>query len=297
MANVLVNEDSLSDIADAIRSKLGVSDTYKPSEMADAIGDISGGGITPTGTINITTNGTTDVTQYASANVSVPASAVDSGTKSISSNGTHDVVGYASASVSVANSYTSSDEGKVVSNGALVAQTSDTVTTNDTYDTTLINSLTVNVSGGGSGGLYKFASFNKESNIALSIEGNHVKIEALNSVSNVLINLRNLRCGTAQSITNMPKWFTIPSGTCVHKIENVVNANNRTFSMNFKQADTQTSVSGMGTGDIPTSGATVTVNQTASVDVGSLFVFIVSATTGNIIEFDYTFTVDGVRYI
>lgn len=42
---------------------------------------------------------------------------------------------------------TQSDEGKVVSNGALVAQTSDTVTANDTYDTTLINSLTVNVSG------------------------------------------------------------------------------------------------------------------------------------------------------
>ena len=149
MANVLVNEDSLSDIADAIRSKLGVSDTYKPSEMASAIGTISGGGITPTGTINITTNGTTDVTQYASANVAVPASAVDSGTKSISSNGTHDVVGYASASVSVANSYTSSDEGKVVSNGALVAQTSDTVTQNGTVDTTLINSLLVNVASSG----------------------------------------------------------------------------------------------------------------------------------------------------
>ena len=35
----------------------------------------------------------------------------------------------------------------MVSSGALVSQTSDTVTVNDTYDTTLINSLTVNVSG------------------------------------------------------------------------------------------------------------------------------------------------------
>lgn len=44
---------------------------------------------------------------------------------------------------------TQSDEGKVVSNGALVSQTSDTVTENGTYDTTLKNSVTVNVSGGG----------------------------------------------------------------------------------------------------------------------------------------------------
>lgn len=72
------------------------------------------------------------------------------GTKNITANGTNiDVYNYQYADVAVPNSYSASDEGKVVSNGALVAQTSDTVTTNDTYDTTLINSLTVNVSGGG----------------------------------------------------------------------------------------------------------------------------------------------------
>lgn len=77
MANVVVNDTYLSDIADAIRAKNGSSDTYKPSEMADAISAISGGGITPTGTINITENGTVDVTQYASASVNVPTSASD----------------------------------------------------------------------------------------------------------------------------------------------------------------------------------------------------------------------------
>ena len=36
---------------------------------------VSGGGTTPTGTIQITTNGTHDVTNYASADVQVPTTA------------------------------------------------------------------------------------------------------------------------------------------------------------------------------------------------------------------------------
>ena len=72
MAKVAITESYLEDIADAIREKTGLSTaTFKPSEMANAISSISGGGITPTGTINITTNGTHDVTTYASAYVSV----------------------------------------------------------------------------------------------------------------------------------------------------------------------------------------------------------------------------------
>lgn len=98
-----------------------------------------------TGTKNISTNGTHDVVGYASANVAVPASEVDSGTKAINSNGTHNVVGYASANVNVPNSYSASDEGKVVSNGALVAQTSQTVTENGVYNTTLKNEMIVNI--------------------------------------------------------------------------------------------------------------------------------------------------------
>lgn len=43
MAHVIITEQYLTDIADAIRSKLGVSDTYLPSEMSDAIESISGG--------------------------------------------------------------------------------------------------------------------------------------------------------------------------------------------------------------------------------------------------------------
>lgn len=44
MANVLVNENSLTNIANAIRGKNGETTTYKPSEMASAITAISGGG-------------------------------------------------------------------------------------------------------------------------------------------------------------------------------------------------------------------------------------------------------------
>lgn len=76
-----------------------------------------------------------------------------SGTKqiSISSNGatTENVNSYASAQINVAvpNTYTAGDEGKVVSSGTLVAQGSASYSSNGTYDTTLVSSVEVEVSG------------------------------------------------------------------------------------------------------------------------------------------------------
>lgn len=77
----------------------------------------------------------------------------DLGTKTITANGTYnasddELDGYSQVTANVPNTYTAGDEGKVVDNGALVSQTSATYTINNTYDTTKINSVTVNVSGG-----------------------------------------------------------------------------------------------------------------------------------------------------
>jgi hypothetical protein len=76
--------------------------------------------------------------------------------KSISANGVYNASddsadGYSKVTVDVPNTYTAQDEGKVVDNGALVAQTamSSEVTENGTVNTTLYNSVTVNVSSGG----------------------------------------------------------------------------------------------------------------------------------------------------
>lgn len=248
--------------------------------------------------------------------------AAPSGTKNISitANGTttEDVTNYASAQITanVPNTYSAGDEGKVVSNGALVAQGSDTVTQNDTYDTTLISSLTVNVSGGGGGGganpLYPFGHYYVSVTGASatydvyqkSSGGAHVKIAFGNitlSSGGTYFNLTNGAMQTTGTpINNRPTWFTIPSGKqCVLKYANIVNAGGITFALNFKLANSTTSTAEFGTGDGAWTGEkTINVTLSSPKDIGCLFLYAVvrSANSNSVIEFDVSLTVDGVEY-
>lgn len=77
MAKRVVNESNLTSVAEAIRDKSGTTSPLAfPEGFISAIRSITPGegGITPNGTINISTNGIHDVTSFASANVNVPTS-------------------------------------------------------------------------------------------------------------------------------------------------------------------------------------------------------------------------------
>lgn len=71
MSNVLIEKDKLDILATAISNKSGEPLKLTLDEMVSAVDgiDTSGGGITPTGNIDITQSGVTDVTNYATATV------------------------------------------------------------------------------------------------------------------------------------------------------------------------------------------------------------------------------------
>lgn len=155
---------------------VNVQNSYTSSDEGKVVNN---GSLVSQTSATYTTNNTYDTTLINSVTVNVSGGITPTGTKqiSISSNGTttEDVTNYANAEISIAvpNSYSASDEGKVVSSGALVSQTSDTVTTNGTVDTTLINSLTVSVPTGGSSKLVQGSFTTNSSAGAQSVSINY----------------------------------------------------------------------------------------------------------------------------
>lgn len=125
-----------------------VPNTYTLSDEGKVVDN--GALVSQTG-ITITANNTTvDTTLYNSVTVNITIPQPTLITKSITSNGTYNAIndnadGYSSVDVNVPNTYTALDEGCVVDNGALVPQSSTSINTNGTYDTTLNNSVTVAV--------------------------------------------------------------------------------------------------------------------------------------------------------
>lgn len=85
MANVLIEQDTMADIADAIRGKNGSVSTYTPAQMITAIANIPTGGGSPNiQALSVTANGTytatDDVDGYSPVTVSVSGPNLVTGT-------------------------------------------------------------------------------------------------------------------------------------------------------------------------------------------------------------------------
>ncbi|MBE6685781.1 MAG: hypothetical protein E7591_00940 [Ruminococcaceae bacterium] len=103
MSNFGTIYNELKEIRDRANAKTGSNDT-NISDAVDTL--ISGfgkgnGTVTPSGTKQIVTNGTHNVSTYEYAEVNVPVGITPSGTLDISSNGTFDVTNYATANVAI----------------------------------------------------------------------------------------------------------------------------------------------------------------------------------------------------
>lgn len=236
MSKVLVTESYLDDIADAIRGKNGTENTYKPPQMAAAITELPDPSVLDDKTI--TANGTYDPSD-------------------------DDLDGYSEVTVNVPNSYAAGDEGKVVSNGALVVQTarSSDITVNGTYDTTLNDEVTVNVSGGGGGVEFlarsewnALSTAQKQAKGLVVIQDNLTGFERgvfVNGADYIAANIMQSGSGTDSAT------FTVNASGTYQLLVLALNSEASTYSLDISVTKNGTSVSGdtLGTNSYQVSGS------------------------------------------
>ena len=149
-----ISKSIVKAIADALRFCNGNEAQYTPGQMPNAVRLLKKRLTQKT----ITQNGTyippSNYDGFDRVTVNVEGGDTVLVGKSITANGNYNPAddlagGYSSVTVAVPNTFGTADEGKVVSNGQLVTQSSMSIASNGTYDTTLVNEVEVNVSGGG----------------------------------------------------------------------------------------------------------------------------------------------------
>lgn len=170
MANVFVNEDSLSDIADAIRSKLNVQTTYKPGEMAAAIESISGGGSTINNqnkTVHPSSSQqsiTADSGYTGLGTVTVKGVTVENLSAANIVSGVTVKIGDADDDDSIASVTGTASSGGITPTGTKQISITQNGTTTEDVTNYANAEITVNVSGGGGGGTPTGGTFTMESN-------------------------------------------------------------------------------------------------------------------------------------